>query len=161
MHIEAVSGSEFVHHDANFEMISCQLLSDVVRVMESVGRYEEGVAEAQRVLKWYPYNPTCVIEANRALGRCQAKLGRTEEAEAAFQAAVAEAECVGRPYHEVLARSDYIQAVLDPASRREEQLAPLGKAIQALVLEPSEYDGVLGRYGLDSLAAVAAYEAIA
>ena len=60
----------------------------------------------------------------------------------------------------MLARSDYIQAVLDPAGRREEQLAPLGKAIKALVLEPSEYDSVLSGYGLESAAAVAAFEAV-
>ena len=134
---------------------------DHVSAMESVERYEEGVAEAQRVLKWYPNNPLHVVEANRALGRCQAKLGRMELAEASFQAAIAEAELVSRPYHEMLARCDYIRAVLDPAGRREEQLAALGKAIKALVLEPSEYDGMLGEYGLESAAAVAAYEAAA
>ena len=117
--------------------------------------------EAQRVLKWYPNNPVHVVEANRALGRCQAKLGRMEQAEASFQAAIAEAELAARPYHEVLARCDYIQAVLDPAGRREEQLAALGKAIKALVLKPSEYDGVLAGYGLESAAAIAAYEATA
>ena len=68
------------------------------------------------------------MEANRALGRCHAKLGRTDEADAAFQAAIAEAICVARPYHEVLARCDYIQAVLDPAGRREEQLASENEA---------------------------------
>merc|ERR1711871_43526 len=96
--------------------------------MESVERYEEGVAEAQRVLKWYPNNPLHAVEAHRALGRCQAKLGRTDEAETAFQAAVAEAKRAARPYHEMLAISDYIQAVLDPAGRRKEQLPALGRA---------------------------------
>ena len=84
-----------------------------------------------------------------------------DEAEAAFQAAIAEAERVARPYHEMLARCDYIHAVLGPASRREDQLAQLGKAIKALVLEPDEYDAVLARYGLESAVAVAAFKAVA
>ena len=51
--------------------------------------------------------------------------------------------------------------MLDPAGRREEQMAPLGRAIRALVLEPCEYDDMLGKYGLESSVAVAAYEALA
>ena len=95
------------------------------------------------------------MEANRALGRCYAKLGRIEEAETAFKAAIAEAMRVGRTFHAVLARCDYIQHVLDDAGRRDEQLAPLGQAIKALVLEPSEYNGVLAGYGLDASSLVA------
>ena len=131
-------------------------MTDVVRAMESVERYEEGVAEAQRVLKWYPNNPLHVVEANRALGRCHAKLGRTNEAEAAFHAAIAEAKRAARAYHEMLAICDYIKAVLDPAGRREEQLPALGGAIKALVLDPAEYTDILRGYGLDVDEAVAA-----
>ena len=81
------------------------------------------------------------------------------EAEAAFEAAVADAARVGSTYHEVLTRCDYVKSVLDAAGRRGEQLAPLGRAIQALVLEPAEYDSVLAGYGLDATAAVAAADA--
>ena len=79
--------------------------------MESVERYGEGVTEAQRSLKWYPHNPTQIVEAYRALGRCFARLGRVDEAGRAFQTAIAEATRVGRPYHEMLAHCDYIQSV--------------------------------------------------
>ena len=60
---------------------------------------------------------------------------------------------------EVLARCDYIRAVLDPAGRRGEQMAALGGAIKALVLDPAEYNGVLAAYGLDAESAVAAHAA--
>ena len=79
-----------------------------------------------------------------------------EEADAAFQAAVAVAKRASRPYHEMLAICDYIQVVLDPAGRREEQLPALGRAIKALVLDPAEYTDILSGYGLDVHDAVAA-----
>ena len=63
---------------------------------------------------------------------------------------------MGRTYHEVLARCDYIQSVLDQAGRRTEQLGPLGKAIKSLVLDPSAYNELLGGYGLDADAVVTA-----
>ena len=132
------------------------LETDIVRAMESVERYEDGVALAERVLKSHPNQPNLVVEANRALGRCLAKLGRVDEAERAFQAAIAEAVRVERTYHEMLARCDYIQSVLDGAGRRDEQLGALGETLKTLVLDPSEYDGVLGGYGLDAKAAVSA-----
>ena len=155
-HVEAVSVSDFVHSDMAFDIIPGMLMTDVVRAMESVERYENGVAEAQRVLKWYPCNPLHVVEANRALGRCHAKLGRMDEAEAAFEAAIAQAKRTARPYHEMLTICDYIQAVLDPAGRRDEQLPALGQAILALVLDPTEYTDILTGYGLDVHDAVAA-----
>ena len=48
------------------------MLSDIVRAMESVERYEDGVALAERLLKSHPNQPNLVVEANRALGRCLA-----------------------------------------------------------------------------------------
>ena len=59
-------------------------------------------------------------------------------------------------------RVSLISSLIVPsAGRRDEQLAALGKAIKALVLEPSEYDCILGGYGLEAAAAVAAFEAVA
>ena len=50
--------------------------------------------------------------------------------------------------------------VLDSAGRRAEQLAPIGKAIKQLVLDPSKYtESLLSTAGLDADAAVAAHEA--
>ena len=130
---------------------------DIVRAMESVERYSDGVALAEQFKKSYPGVPVIEVEASRAQGRCLTKLGRDSEAESAFEAAIAEAVRVGHTYHELLARRDYIEYVLDPAGRREEQLAALGGTLKALVLEPSEYDGVLGVVsGLDASAAVCA-----
>ena len=148
-----------VVHDALNEY-GGNMLADVVRLMESVERFDDGVQRAQCILTLNPHSPIQKVEANRALGRCHAKLGRFEEAEAAFKAAATEAVRVGRPFHEMLARCDYIEHVLDPAGRRAEQLPLVGKAISALVLDPSEYGGVLGGYGLDVATAVAAHEAL-
>ena len=132
-------------------------IGDIIRAMESVERYSDGVALAEQFKKSYPGVPVIEVEASRAQGRCLTKLGRDSEAESAFEAAIAEAVRVGHTYHELLARRDYIEYVLDPAGRREEQLAALGGTLKALALEPSEYDGVLGVVsGLDASAAVCA-----
>ena len=96
------------------------------------------------------------FELTNVYGRCHAKLGRIGGAEHAFDAAIAEATRVGRTYHEMLAICDYTQAVLDQAGRRGEQLPALGRAIKALVLDPSEYTDILSGYGLDVNDAVAA-----
>ena len=111
------------------------------------------------MLRSAPHNTIQSVEANRALGRCYAKLGRAAEAEVAFQTAAADAARAGNAYHEVLVRCDYIQSVLDAVGRRDEQLAPLGRAIKALVLEPADYAGILAHYGLDISVAVATCDA--
>ena len=153
---ETAYGEDVIDSDATGEVFSPLLEVEIVQAMESVERYEDGAALAQRVLKAHPHNPTHVVEAWRALGRCHAKLGRIGEAEHAFDAAIAEATRVGRTYHEMLAICDYTQAVLDQAGRRGEQLPALGRAIKALVLDSSEYTDILSGYGLDVNDAVAA-----
>ena len=47
---------------------------NVVRVMESVGQHENGIAEAKRILKLYPHDLMGPIEAHRALGRCATRI---------------------------------------------------------------------------------------
>ena len=145
--------------DTAFDCCGALPRADIARVMEAEGQHEAGIEQARWMLRSAPHTAMQSIEANRALGRCYAKLGRAAEAEAAFEAAVADAARVGSTYHEVLTRCDYVKSVLDAAGRRGEQLAPLGRAIQALVLEPAEYDSVLAGYGLDATAAVAAADA--
>ena len=114
-----------------------------------------------RWLKSHPLHKFHIIEAHRAIGRCKAKLGRTEEADAAFKTAIAEAAKWNFTYLEMLVHCDYIHSVLDQAGRRDQQLALLGKTIKALVPEPGVYNGVLSGYELDSSTAVAAYDAVA
>ena len=99
-----------------------------------------------------------IVQSNTAIGRCQAKLGRPEEATAAFEAAIAEAHDCELPFLELLARRDFIVHVLDVEGRREEQMAGLGDAISRMAMAPGEYTAILGS-GIDAEAAVAAFAA--
>ena len=132
-------------------------ISDVARAMESIGRLEDCVTTAEYLKLGYPDNPYFTVELNCALGRCYAKMGRADEAVSAFEAAFAECTRAGHPYHEVLARCEYIEHVLDPEGRRAEGLVLLGKTIKSLVLDPSAYNDVLGAWDIDAEAAVVAY----
>jgi hypothetical protein len=102
--------------------------------------------------------PFVLIESHMAVGRCHAKLGRPQEAAAAFEAAIAHAQLCELTWLEVLARRDFIVHVLDAEGRRDSQMVALGGAISRLVLAPSEYTAVLGS-GIDAEAAVAAFRA--
>ena len=97
-------------------------------------------------------------QSHAAIGRCQAKLGKPEEATMAFEAAIEKALSTEFPFLELLARRDYIVHVLDAQGAREEQLAPLGECIKRMVLEPAAYNDVLGA-GIGAEAAVAAFDA--
>ena len=90
--------------------------------------------------------------------RCLAQLGRLAEAEVAFDKAAAEAVAFRMPFWEMLVRSDLVVYVLDGAGRRDEQMAPLGRCIAAMVRPAAEYTELLGA-GLDAEAAVAAFQA--
>ena len=105
--------------------------------------------------KHLPLSPFSSVQANTAIGRCCAKLGRAAEAEAAFQEAIAEALECKLPWLEAIAHRDFIVHVLDAQGRRESQMAALGGAISRMVLAPGEYTAVLGS-GIDAEAAVAA-----
>ena len=102
-----------------------------------------------------PLHPHLQIQSQSGLGRCHARLGRAAEAEAAFQAAIAEAQRCRLHFLEMLAHCDYIEHVLDPAGRREEQLPALGACIKKMVSAPAEFTALLGNR-LDAEAAVAA-----
>ena len=76
----------------------------------------------------------------------------------AFDKAAAEAVAFRMPFWEMLVRSDLVVYVLDGAGRRDEQMAPLGRCIAAMVRPAAEYTELLGA-GLDAEAAVAAFQA--
>merc|ERR1712185_280015 len=111
--------------------------------MELLGRDEDAITTAGFMKKAHHHLPITTAELNRVLGKCHAKLGRPDEAQVCFEAAFADCERGHYPSLEVLARADHIKHVLDPAGRRDEGLAALGKAIKSLVLEPSAYNDVL------------------
>ena len=123
-----------------------------------MGRHEDAIIAAKADITSLPFSPPPCIQAHAAIGRCCAKLGRTEEAEEAFKAAISEAVDCKLPFLEMFARRDYIVHVLDGAGRRESQLAPLGRAISRMVMPAVEYTAMLGS-GLDAEAAVAASNA--
>ena len=131
---------------------------DAADVFESLERYEEAIVAAERDI--YMMSTICFVlcQSYVTIGRCQAKLGRPQEATAAFEAAIAEAQLCRVPFVEMLAHRDFIVHVLDKEGKRESQLAALGGAIRQMVMPAREYTAVLGA-GLDAEAAVAAFEA--
>ena len=98
------------------------------------------------------------MQSHAAIGRSQAKLGRLQEAAAAFEVAITEARRCEYPFLELLARRDYVVHVLDAEGRREEQMAALGDCISRMVMAPREYSAVMGA-GIDAEAAVSAFRA--
>jgi hypothetical protein len=126
-------------------------------VFESLGRFEEAITAAQADIRAYSIQPVVLVQSHTAIGRCHARLGQAQEAAAAFEAAIAEAQGCTLHYLEMLARRDYIVHVLDAEGRRDSQLAALGGAISRMVLPPGEYASVLGPSGIDAEAAVSAF----
>ena len=126
-------------------------------VFESLGEFENGITAAETDMRCLPCHAYVQVEAGLARARCLAKLNRAAEAEEAFGKVIAEAMEFALPFWEMLARRDFIVRVLDGAERRDEQMVPLGKCIDAMVRPAEEYTEVLGA-GLDAKAAVAAFK---
>ena len=57
---------------------------DGPEVFESLEKLEDAIACAQADIARLDQYPVCFIQAQTALGRCQAKLGRLQEAKGAF-----------------------------------------------------------------------------
>ena len=133
---------------------------DAVEVFESLGRFADGEIAARKDISEFPLIKTLQAQSHTALGRCLAKLGRAEEAEQAFNAAIEFAQQALMPFAEMAARRDLIVHVLDGSGRRESQLAALGGAISSMVLPAAEYTAVLGA-GLNAESAVATFKAAA
>jgi hypothetical protein len=136
---------------------------DCAEVFESLERYEEAIVAAETDVRNWTVHGCLLTQSHTAIGRCQAKLGKFDEAEAAFQAAIAEANRCELPFLEMLAHRDYLVSVFDRAGaeqggKRASQFAALGGAISRMVMPASEYTPVLGA-GLDAEAAVAAFKA--
>ena len=93
-----------------------------------------------------------------AVGRCQAKLGKIEEATVAFETAIDKARQCEVPFLEMLAHRDFIVNVLDGQGKRGEQMVALGECISHMVLQPGDYSAVLGS-GIDGAAAMSAFKA--
>lgn len=131
---------------------------DCAEVFEALGRFEEGIVAAETDIRNFALHGPLLTQSYTAVGRCQAKLGRTDEAVAAFNAAIGEARRCELPFLEMLAHRDYIVNVLDRQGQRDSQLVGLGACISRMVLPPEEYSAVLGS-GIDAAAAVAAFKA--
>jgi hypothetical protein len=88
-HPEALGGNP-----VDLGPLSCSLLrgGDTPEVFESLGQHTSAVVAANVDLINFPFNPVGHAQSHAAIGRCQAVLGRTQEAESAFKTAVAEAQ---------------------------------------------------------------------
>jgi tetratricopeptide (TPR) repeat protein len=150
-------GDGAMHYDIGSNGVGCGDGAVAAEVFETLGEFENGLVAADTDLRCMPHHPYIQIEAGVARARCLAKLGRLEEAEAAFEKAIADAAASRFPFWEMLARRDLVVHVLDGAGRRDEQMAPLGRCIAALVRPAAEYTEVLGA-GLDAEVAVAAFK---
>jgi hypothetical protein len=151
-------GSGAMRYDHLANNIGCGDGAVAAEVYEALGEFENGLVAAETDLRCMPHHPFIQIEAGVARARCLAQLGRLAEAEVAFDKAAAEAVAFRMPFWEMLVRSDLVVYVLDGAGRRDEQMAPLGRCIAAMVRPAAEYTELLGA-GLDAEAAVAAFQA--
>ena len=129
--------------------------SDSAEVFESLGRYDEAIIAAEADIAHYSCFPPVIVQSLTAVGRSQAKLGRQQEAAAAFEAAIEKARKTEYPLFEMFAHRDYIVHVLDAQDKRDKQMAVLGECIRRMVLRPDEYTTMLGS-GIDAEAAIAA-----
>lgn len=104
-------------------------------------------------------SPSCLGEAFRISGRCLAALGKTKEAEAAFQSALAKVEGFGYPLLEVLIIADLKKNVLDQTGRSDEASSLLEGSVQRLFgntpdqQQVTELEAVLGPETLSTLLA--------
>ena len=131
---------------------------DCAEVFESFGRYDEAIIAAQTDLRHYDLFTTLFVQSHAAIGRSQAKLGRPDEAAAAFETAISKAREWELPFHEMCAIRDYMVHVLDAQGKRDSQMCALGGCISRMVMEPAAYTELLGS-GIDAEAAVAAFGA--
>jgi len=147
-----------IFYDISANNVGCSDGTAAAEVFERLGELENALTAADTDLRCNPHNPYAQMEVGLARARCLAKLGRTAEAEGAFEQLIADAITFRFSFWELLARRDFIVHVLDDAERRDEQMAPLGKCITMMVQPASEFTEVLG-HGIDTGAAVAAFEA--
>ena len=127
---------------------------DCALVFESLGRLDEALVAAQTDIRLWVFHAPLRVQSLTTMARCQARLGRLGEAQASFEAAVAEAVRCELPWFELLARRDFIRHVLDAQGKRDEQMLGLGRCIDRMALEPADYDAVLGT-GLNAATAMA------
>jgi tetratricopeptide (TPR) repeat protein len=154
-----LDGNGMMIYDVTCNNYGCGDGAVAAEVFETLGEFENGLVAADTDLRCMPHHPFIQIEAGVARARCLAKLGRLEEAEAAFEKAIADAAAFRFLFWEMLARRDLVVHVLDGAGRRDEQLVPLGRCIAAMVRPAAEYTEVLGA-GLDAEEAVAAFQEV-
>ena len=128
---------------------------DCAEVFESLGRLEEAIVAAQTDLHIWKFHGPLRVQSHTVVGRCQAKLGRLDEAQASFETAIKDAARCELPYLEMLARRDMIVHVLDAHGRRGEQMEALGGCISSMVLPAAQYQPVLA--DIDAEAALVAY----
>ena len=130
---------------------------DCAEVFESLGRYEEAITAAQTDVRNYDLFTTLFVQSHAAIGRSQAKLGRVDEAAAAFETAILKAREWELPFHEMLAIRDFIVHVLDKDGKRDTQVVSLGGCISRMAMQPADYTDILG-CGIDAEAAVTAFK---
>ena len=129
-------------------------------VFEAMEHFEKAIVAANVDIGRYTINPVVLAQTQTTAGRCLAKLSRTDDAAAAFEAAIEVAVRSQMPFFEMLAHRDYIVHVLDAQGKRDSQLAALGGCIACMKVEPSAYTPILGA-GIDAEAAVAQFRATA
>ena len=122
-------------------------------MFESLDDHENGVIAAYADIERLPLHPHLLIQSHAGLGRCHARLGRTDAAETSFKVAIAEAKRCRLHFLEMLAHCDYIEHVLDPAGRREEELPALGECLTKMASKPEEFSFLLTQ-GIDAQVAV-------
>ena len=125
-------------------------------VFEAMEHYEKAIVAANVDIGRYTINPVVLAQTQTTAGRCLAKLSRTDNAIAEFEAACEVATRSQLPFLELLAHRDYIVHVLDAQGKRNGQLTALGSCIASMKMDPSAYTQILGE-GIDAETAVALF----
>ena len=122
---------------------------DKPKVFEALGEYDNAIAAAHLDLVNWPLHPFMRVQSFTSLGRAHAKLGQTQEAEAAFEQAIEIAHGCQLHLLECFALRDFVKFVLKPngnagAARVSQCKEGLRNAMGKMVGTEAEYEAMLG-----------------
>ena len=95
---------------------------DIAEVFEALGEYANAVTVANIEIHHLPFNPFLQSQSYAALGRCNSKLNKNEEAKAAFEKSVAHAKECRIKMMELFYLQDYISSGLAPDVAGEKEM---------------------------------------
>lgn len=126
--------------------------------LESVGRFDAAIAEAQLQMERFPHNSCMATHGVGVQARCHAAQGNAAQAHTLFTRSVAEAQRVEMPFLGMLLRADHIASGCYPSGQQlPDPLVYLGEPVCQLMDDTAQYADVLRSHNLDPTVAADAY----